>query len=360
MQAGQTSYLDRLHYTASTCDPESAHDSAPLVLPYWARFYGFIGEWIIRSRQDDRRLVVGLSVPTRAFCGALIATGAIAKLAALSENPAPPESEHFEELKALPTDTPVRIKNRKTNKYKNGLFIEYISDDPMYGQILKIQTTKGGAKSEPSFDIYTVKNCLEIEIIANESQNLPVNPASKPLDDGFDMWSSLLNADHVAGFYHNDSTECLVLGQPAHLEPEITNQKFSVPVDTPNNQPSIVAGEYRTGPLQSILRAQRFDKANSGHKSDVWSSRQLPSRINLMAESPTLVVFDGALEFTKWRHFFGQSNWAVILDRTEPKYWDAVRDLNDDFLHRLEDAEVPLERDCPKGSDIMAYYGGLT
>ena len=41
--------------------------------------------------------------------------------------------------------------------------------------------------------------------------------------------------------------------------------------------------------------------------------------------------------------FFGQSDWAVILDRTEPNYLEAVHGLNEGYSTRKSDFALELD-----------------
>lgn len=75
--------------------------------------------------------------------------------------------------------------------------------------------------------------------------------------------------------------------------------------------------------------------------------------------TPRLVLFDGAQGFIKWRHFFGKSDWVIILDRTEPHYQEAVHGINDGYSRRVSDDMLNIDIPFPQGIDFLSYVENL-
>ena len=109
---------------------------------------------------------------------------------------------------------------------------------------------------------------------------------------------------------------------------------------------------------QVIARARSVGGPEGASKSDIWSSRKRDFPDN--EAPPKLVLFDGVEALSKWRHRFQGSNWAVILDRTDRRYHDGIREINTDFLQRTPGLNLQLDYQCPYGIDVMAYYGDIS
>ena len=71
-----------------------------------------------------------------------------------------------------------------------------------------------------------------------------------------------------------------------------------------------------------------------------------------------LVVFDGAGGFLKWRDKWAHCNWIVILDRTEPRFTEAVQVVNEKYLSRIAEGNVRLPGPLPPLRRFCNFHGG--
>jgi hypothetical protein len=78
-------------------------------LPAWAKYLVALGRFSVEHTLGDRRMVIGVSLPTRAFGAALAGLG-VAQAAYPDPEKRDPR-EHFEYLRNLAAGTPIRFRN---------------------------------------------------------------------------------------------------------------------------------------------------------------------------------------------------------------------------------------------------------
>ena len=85
-------------------------------VPRWAGFFTEVGSRASKLIRGNGRLVVGLAVPTRAYCAAFTAIGALTALLAY-ESGLGDVKAHFDGLSRLPFGTPLWIRKKKRRIY---------------------------------------------------------------------------------------------------------------------------------------------------------------------------------------------------------------------------------------------------
>jgi hypothetical protein len=88
-------------------------------LPEWARFFFMLGPAIAHSERSDSRLVIGLSLPARAYAASFLATAIVAEplTASLQKRDM---TEHFNQLCRLKVGT--SLEYRESNKKYKAVF----------------------------------------------------------------------------------------------------------------------------------------------------------------------------------------------------------------------------------------------
>jgi hypothetical protein len=115
-------------------------------------------------------------------------------------------------------------------------------------------------------------------------------------------------------------------------------------------------GKTVTGRLQEILGVREF-----AGRRETYRSRVLPVSGGEPATpdsegTPAVTVFDGAAGFFKWRDSWRQSNWLVILDRTDPQFADAAALVNQEYIQRRsDDAMIKGIPRPPCGVELLVY-----
>ena len=308
-------------------------------LPEWAKFYHALGVYSSIKPTDHLRKVVTLSVPTRHFCGSMIATGAISHAANRFVQGSSSKESHFNKLINLPVGTGIIKRDPGTKKIiARGKSVP--NNDPT---LFRIRTNQGTLKTGP-LDILLSKDlCWEaIEIDISNNYKLPVGQKNTFTDDGANFRSNLFdnnNADHF--FKSPNETICLLIGELSTLKNEMVQENF------------IISEVDAVGSIQDIIRADKLNK-DSGYKTRLLSDRL--TSLPLTNEPPRLVIFDGARAFSKWKHSFTKSNMVIILDRTDLNYEEGVLSANQDFEDRKEDLNMPdfLIEEIPQGVKVMS------
>jgi hypothetical protein len=93
-------------------------------IPKWCKAYSELGIMVSELQNQDRRLIIGLAVPTRAYAAAFIAVGLIIKRASVAVEKLGPD-EHFLKLCDLLPGTAVTYRDIKDDKIRDGIFVGY-------------------------------------------------------------------------------------------------------------------------------------------------------------------------------------------------------------------------------------------
>ena len=336
-------YLDNLHYVDDK-------DEQIKALPKWAKYYVLIGDTIARSSAEDSNRVVAFSVPTRLFCAPLVAAGDITRRATIQSDGDSSEVQQRRWIRSLSKGTKVLIKDRGSGRVRKAI----AAGDGRF------QITRRGSNSSPIFLTLPKHSLKDIELDPSETSRLPVNQVIQALDDGSAFWSKVLHDIDAEQYYRSSSISCLIIGHPKSLEFELCEARFAIPeanAEAPrkSSNTSEENRPFAEGVLQDIIRAKRFDHTHAGYKSDVWPSRRITPTNLKGHDNPNLVLFDGASAFIKWKYFFGESDWVVVLDRTEHAYDQAVRELNEEYLTRVDRFDLDIDLQCPNGIDVMSF-----
>lgn len=235
-------------------------------LPECAKYFLKLGMALTGYLSLDRRLILGLTVPTRAYAASLIATG------------------------------------------------------------ITIQRTKQ-------------------EIIPNQKKKdyWDVVP-------GAQFIKQLIGEVKIKEFITKTQHECIILGHVNNLEAEIQGETFAVISPDKN---------IAEGLLQDIIRARRFLKEGEGYRSEVFPVT-LPEAPKIQNnETPLFVIFDGPIGFLKWRDYWQESNWILILDRTEnvSSFFESASIINQRYIQkRLErDEKYNDLQPVPQGIELIIF-----
>jgi hypothetical protein len=110
------------------------------------------------------------------------------------------------------------------------------------------------------------------------------------------------------------------------------------------------------GKLADLLRVRELLAEHRPYRTQLVSAGAQRVDKTSLSSDPRLVVFDGAPGYIKWKHLWPSSHLAVILDRTEPRYYEAVAMLNEGFARKRCTPERLLSNGAvPAGMEIFAY-----
>ena len=326
-------------------DNEGLHD-----LPRWAKFYSRLGALVSKQLNNEKRLIVALTVPTRAYVAAFLATGVvIAKaLEPADENISSPRA-HFEGLASLPEGTPLTY--RSNGLVYRALLIGKEKRNNVDYLVIKLHNDRGGGLRR----LVPINLCLNISVAEGGRISLPMTQPGLQVipEEGF--LEAVIPGVETAEFVSGSRMDCLIIGRINYLRREI--KKTPLIINTATGQVS--------GALQDILRARRFYGEGVPFRSDIIPITEDLSSQPSIKTQPSVTIFDGAVSFIEHRYRWVSSNWVVILDRTEEELSEAAAEVNSDYRRNRACAD---ENSCdllsnmgfdvkrlPVGIEIMVY-----
>lgn len=303
-------------------------------LPGWARFFISAGAGLATGTDDQCRTVFAIAVPARGYGATLSASGAV-----LARAKVPIDRDihaHFAFLSSLPAGALVRYISPKGTKYVGKLERLAIPDRNGYVAF----------RSGEIVHRIPVESCCGIQPITDESVRVPKRWSPQPASPDAGLVDALLEPDVRASFRFRSRIECVVVGNERALLDEATAAPFAIV--RPGKQPL-------DGRLQDVLRVRRSCRYGEGYRSEVYPASGGRS-LDGLPSPPPLAIFDGSLAFLNRGSLFPSSNWLVILDRTEPRFLDAVSEINRLFLvERVESTAHVLLPEAPRGLDATVF-----
>jgi hypothetical protein len=284
------------------------------------------------------RLIVGVIVPSRSFAAAFSATGVVVSRALLHTG-CLVGNEYLDLLCKLPI----------------GARIGYAEGDETVAAVVQGCVWDGK-------DRYFR---LDVGSGRNETQNrLPVTALSRVRDvfctvaattettanlDSRGRFISgwcqhLLAGRQRSEFILASGIQCVILGNLTQLREEIEATSFNV--EGPD-------GKATQGTLQDVLAVTGFGGPQRTARVKVLASSG--SSGDSTIEVP-VVIFDGASGYLRWRDAWQDSNWMVILDRSDSQFELAVDQLSRDFVQRrMHDTTFKGLPPLPPGVEVLVY-----
>ena len=108
--------------------------------------------------------------------------------------------------------------------------------------------------------------------------------------------------------------------------------------------------------MQDILRVRRFMADGQAYRMNIF---RIDNRKPLRPPDgalPHAVIFDGAGGFLKWRDYWRNCHWIVVIDRTEPMAREAAGVLNRDYIeNRIDGKTLDGIPAAPVGIELLSY-----
>jgi hypothetical protein len=314
-------------------------------LPYWSQFFIELGATFATCHSNSYRLVAGLAVPTRAFAASLTAVGAVTISAIANRFTSDDIARHIERFHGLKPDVPLVYRKRNNSLQKctfDGFCIH--NGEPC----LRIRIEQAGKSTVtlPS------ERLLGVDTLSDEMFKLPRHQAIRRIvsDDELAFLSACIGDacayEHIAC----SRLECLVIGPVEQIRQEVKETQFAA---------ELADSTFIEGSLNMLGRMRSLLTDCSAYRSDICSPVNTSENL-ISLGTPHLVVFAGAAGFLKWRDLWRRSHWAVILDRTETHFEEAVAELNQEYIRRRADAKLPSNLPyAPSGIETVWYQEAL-
>lgn len=309
------------------------------LLPAWCRFFLQLGCRVGEVPVNERRLVVAVSIPTRALAAAFACAGVVAGriFAGLSPDR---WADHFALLCSVGVGTPV-VLTRGPRQFQG----EILGPATYAGESwIRVRIQRQDAGGETHF--VPERECSRVSLLAETPSLLPGQPHGVTAVARAGFLEAVLGYDGAHALYAETSIECLVVGQVGALRREL-----DLPVGVLHGE-----GAVEEGRLGDLARTRQVVGPGRTYRSYAVTatSAELPAAPR---PRPAVVVFDGALGFLKWRHRWSDTHWVVILDRTEPRCVDGANELNARYAGRsLGLAQDAASLPRPRAVEVMAYW----
>ncbi len=322
-------------------------DGRKLPLPSWGKFYMQLGASVAEQSDPQSNIVTALAVPTRSYAAAFVAAGAIICRARTIDTKGQISSAaHFEMLSRLPAGTSVVL--RKGEKSVKGKIVGTNGGNGDGSAMIGIQTQAPTGKGGPLIVWIPAEASLRVQVSSKIWTQLPANSV-KSADvskASSEFVARIFQGADFSNFFTKSSLDCVILGSVASLKQEATATKLSVGSD---------GQEASAGTLRDILRIRRLMSTHEAFRSDIFPVNPKGNAMESEEMAPHLVIFDGAVGFLKWRYVWSHCNWVVILDRTEPRFTEAVQIVNEEYWSRISDEELRLSDAPPDSVELVSF-----
>ena len=312
-------------------------------MPPWGEFAIALGESIGEFTESGNRLIVGLSLPTRAYAAALIALGVVFQRVQQPTSEAETK-EHFRELCALREGLPVDL------LYVGKMFKGALAGTANYeGHLyVKVQLTANVERSGAcNWFFIKEEDSLDIQIADRGAAALPLKLRGKLVVDPQSFLLPLFDDPGMAWrLCARSQMDCLIVGRRNILEQELCNTEFAFRTD----------GNFQSGHLQEIVRVRQFVKGIGSFRSSIFPdlSRRHPKTGG--RNKPYAVLFDGPRAFLKLRHYWYDSHWVVVLDRTQREFTEAADTLCAEYVQdRSCNGRAALKAGVPRGVEMISF-----
>lgn len=300
-------------------------------LPGWAGLLLRLGADVAAREPGSPRLVLAISLPTRAFAASLVATGAVARLA---ERPCGDNlAGHLAYLRSLPPGTVVthRVDGQRTRKAAlHGVTMQGTTDYIVLDEA-------DGRRYIPA------RNALRVEVARHQPARPPKVTQIRTIRPTVGLAAAL--GATTADFLTQSRLGVVIIGSDARLRADL-----EAPLGVEQAHGGLLFGQ-----LQDLVRARQLGKDGEGYRSQLApfeaAEEPLPPR-----DAPTIAVFDGGRPFLRAARRWPEANWAIVLDRADPRYDDARAEIDRLYTTRRSPTLVTLALPSPPvGVEYVAF-----
>lgn len=317
-------------------------------LASWARFFLLLG-YRVALQRNDPRLVVGISVPTRAYSAVLAAAGIVAGRASCAFQYETSKS-HVERISRINVGSPVIL--FEGNRRYPGVFQGIRQGNDLIARIaVQLQSQEGGKLSRGLTSLIPIDQAHRVIESHEETLSLPADPPKGlPVKAASHFLDGLCGVPASEEGLRGDGLSCLIFGNKGQLENEATSAEIAIRV----------RGRNFSAKLDSVIKTNKKSSWRNDCYTFVCASRGSRLSRATISLRPHVTVFDGATGFLKWRDDFRSSNWIVILDRTDPYFEEGVAQLNAEYAGNCLEGESEFPLPTPLASiEVTSFWEAL-
>jgi hypothetical protein len=303
-------------------------------LPGWLLFYLELGASLANFHEEKIKYAAALALPTRSYAANFIGSGFSYASTFLHPDE---DANHLQRILSLPDGTPVKYLDKGIIKkaVKNGTV-------NINGRVLIGLTIA----SDGNLTIYVdSSNANRIELTEREIKALPLHQKGREFRPPSSLIQELFQ-EKAYEYVFRTRIDGITVGSAAGL-----NQEAQAELGIKTEE-----GNIQMGGLFELFRAAGFNPASTGHRFIIQpTNSQEPTPLPQQLAHHAAVIFDGSLSFVKWKDYFSQQNWIVILDHTAPNFENAVSSLNQECSFRSTE-KLPLTTPLiPSGIEMMLF-----
>lgn len=317
-------------------------DGAWQPLPDWARYHLEAGLAVGRVVNEGPQYVHAIVVPARDFAAAFCAAGAV--LAAYEKESSASVVSRFMEMCAMPKGSPITLRvgadrRRVVTGHLIGVAEGYDGEPRL--NIRTGQEDSGGIRyGIPRDEVWRVG------VVDQLVPEPPRRKRARVLQAVNSFTEDILFPLDARRFTEPGSPGCLVVGSRKRITDEAVQERLMTKAASPRSRPP-------SGVLDDLLGLQKGGgKASRTTVLPVRSPRSPDLGGN---KPPPVTVFDGANGYLKWRDRLRSSHAIVVLDRTEPRFEDAIAQLQRDYVQRLADPTPWTPPPTPRGIEALCF-----
>ena len=305
-------------------------------LPGWARFLIEIGRSAVRAASRDRLLTVALALPTRRFAACLVASGGV--VSAYEGADAVSLRAHFTRVAAAPINTPLRLTSRSRVFRGRLKGVRSGPTEPLIGVQVEDARSGGLIRWIPQ------SRCRDVELAGEEAEfELPQHAKGQALPQMSGFLRTVLAPLDARDYFLSGEIDCAITGSVRTLMAEAQENMLAARHEGATS----VAG----GNLNDILQVRQLSTAPHTALVPATARRSpRPQRIE-----PILLVHDGATGYLRSGRQTSTPVMVVVLDRTEPRFDEAVAQLDQDYVRRTEDQALNLDLGVPPGVEVLSF-----
>lgn len=311
--------------------------TGPRPLAPWARYFISLGERLaFHPAITGTTVTIGFALPVLDRAAVLIATGLVcerAKVPVINEG----NQERFERLRTLPVGRPVRVLR------KGKLYVGEIADEPEHASAATIPVlfSMDEKKRRKELFLCTARNCMQVEPTQEGSQAKERQRGMRIIDAP-EFTLRVLDGPSVESLCLGSRLDYAIVGVRARVLAEANTR---VTCASPTRSPE-------AGDLADVLRLKEGARDFRGMVvSTTVKEPKVPPH------PPLVVIYDGANAFLKFCDRFEGCHQVALLDRSEPRFMDAVNELNRLYLRRAGDCPPRLLEGSPDGIDHISFQG---
>lgn len=321
-------------------------------LPEWGWYFISLGMDAANMRSKDKNLVIAAAIPTRAYAAVLVSLGIV--YIGLTEN----DVNIADEWSKVSHGTSVIIQEGTKRLRGDFCGTRRFSEDNKLRVGVHISSRKGeqltrwflpercAVSSLPSGATLFFPDSSENEIVKNQR-----------------FIAGLIRQENMRTLITKSYLRCLIVGHLNALRTEIRDSTFAVGPEyykagqgelSPNGGIAYEKPDFVEGTFQDILRVRRFLGSDQAYMMDIFPvEARAPYESNEDCDN-TVIVFDGAAGFLKWRKYWPDKAKVVLLDWTDSHFEEAVQLVNTEYAAR---AGVPVNYsiDSPAGIEAIAF-----